>query len=117
MRLFLTPKVGIYNNFMESNFQANTGDGINGTGPYGSFPVHATTNGLAFLTQLDAVAEWQFARNWSVRAGYRFVAVTGMGLAEDQFPQYMVDTPSIASIQHSSSLVLQGAFAGVTYCF
>ena len=44
--------------------------------------------------------EWQFTRNWSARAGYRVVAITGMGLADDQFPQYMVDTPEIANIQH-----------------
>ena len=55
--------------------------------------------------------------NWSARAGYRVVAITGMGLADDQFPQYINDIPEIENIQHSSSLVLHGAFLGVTYNF
>ena len=117
VRLFITPKVGIYNNYMDSTFQAHTGNGIDGSGPYGNFPVHATKNGVSFLTQIDLGADWQLTRNWSVRAGYRVVAVTGMGLADDQFPQYMVDTPEIANIQHCSSLVLHGAFAGIAYNF
>ena len=72
---------------------------------------------MSFLSQIDLGAEWQFTRNLSARAGYRVVAITGTGLADDQFPQYMVDTPEIANIQHCSSLVLHGAFAGLTYCF
>jgi hypothetical protein len=116
-RVFIAPQVGIYNNFLETDFEARTGDGVNGLGPYGSYPVHSTLNGLAFLTQIDIGADWQFSRNWSARVGYRVVAVTGMGLADDQFPQYMVDTPDIANIQHCSSLVLHGAFFGVTYNF
>ena len=117
VRLFITPKVGIYNNFMEQTFQARTGSGVNGVGPYGSFPVNSSRNGLSFLTQIDVGADWQFSRNWSARVGYRVLAVTGMGLADDQFPQYMVDTPEIANIQHYSSLVLHGAFLGLTYNF
>ena len=115
VRLFITPKVGLYNNFMNQNFRAYLNDGTNGLGPYGSYPVHSTKNAVSFLTQVDVGADWQFSRNWSARLGYRVVAVTGMGLADDQFPQYMVDTPEIANIQHSSSLVVHGAFFGLTY--
>lgn len=115
VRLFITPKVGIYNNYMEQNFRAYTNNGLVGTGPYGSFPVESNRNGIAFLTQIDLGVDWQFSRRWSARIGYRVVAATGMALADEQFPQYMVDTPEIASIQHSSSLVLHGAFGGVTY--
>jgi len=115
VRLFITPKVGLYNNYMDQTFRAYTNDGRVGAGPYGSFPVHSTRNCISFLTQIDIGADWQFSRNWSARVGYRVVAVTGMGLADEQFPQYMVDTPEIANIQHYSSLVLHGAFFGVTY--
>ena len=117
LRLFIEPKIGIYDNFLDGTFQAHTGAGVDGNGPYGSYPVHSTRNGLAFLSQVDVGAEWQFTRNWSARVGYRVLAITGTGLADDQFPQYMVDTPEIANIQHTSSLVLSGAFAGLTYCF
>lgn len=115
VRFFITPKVGLYNNFMEQNFRAYTNNGLVGTGPYGSFPVESNRNGIAFLTQIDLGVDWQFSRRWSARLGYRVLAATGMALADEQFPQYMVDTPEIANIQHSSSLILHGAFGGVTY--
>ncbi len=117
LRLFITPKVGLYDNYMEQNFRAHLGDGTLGTGVYGAFPVNSARHGIAFLTQIDVGADWQFTRNWSARLGYRVVAVTGMGLADDQFPQYIVDKPEIANIQHCSSLVLHGAFIGLTYNF
>ena len=82
------------------------------------FPAHGTTTGLAFLTQIDVGADWQFSCHWSARVGYRVVAITGMGLADDQFPEYMCDTQEMGnSPQHYSSLVLHGAFLGATYCF
>jgi len=118
VRVFISPKVGIYGNCMESSFLAHTGDGINGSTPfYGNYPVHTFRTGLSFLTQIDVGADWNFARNWSARIGYRVVAATGMALADDQFPQYIVDIPDIEMMQHSSSLVLHGAFLGITYNF
>jgi len=117
LRLFIEPKIGIYDNYLDGTFQAHTGNGINGSGPLGDYPVHSTRNGVSLLSQVDLGAEWQLTRNLSARAGYRVVAITGTGLADDQFPQYMVDTPEIANISHYSSLVLHGVFAGLTYCF
>ncbi len=118
VRFFISPKVGIYDNFMDSTFQCNTGDGIEGhTANYGSFPACGTKNGLAFLTQIDVGLDWRFSRCWSARVGYRVVAVTGVALADSQFPQYMNDIPEIQNIQHTDSLVLHGAFCGITYNF
>ena len=118
VRFFISPKVGIYDNFMDSNFQARTGDWINGhTDDYGSFPACGTKNGLAFLTQIDVGVDWQFSRCWSARAGYRVVAITGVALADSQFPQYINDIPDIQNVQHTDSLVLHGAFFGITYNF
>lgn len=117
VRVFISPKVGLYDNFMDSDFEVATGNGIQGRGPYANFPVNASRNGIAFLTQIDAGVDWQFSQNWSARAGYRVVAVTGVGLADDQFPQYICDTPEIEAVSHYSSLVLHGAFVGLTYNF
>jgi hypothetical protein len=120
VRVFITPKVGIYNNYLDSNFQAQLGNHVtNGYSTYYGtyYPVHGTRNSLAFLTQIDVGADWQFTRNWSARVGYRVVAATGIGFAEDQFPQYICDVPGIQAVQSSSCLVLHGAFLGVTYNF
>jgi hypothetical protein len=123
-RLFITPKVGIYDNFLDSTFEAKARHGagayVNGTVDvpgYSNFPAHGSANGIAFLTQIDVGADWQFSRNWSARAGYRVVAVTGMALADDQYPQYLCDTPDMRNPQHYSSLILHGAFCGLTYNF
>jgi hypothetical protein len=117
LRLFISPKVGIFDNYLDSTFEATTGNGIAAHGPYGDFPVHGTRNALSFLTQIDVGADWRIARNWSARAGYRVVAITGVGLADDQFTQYINDIPEIARVANTSSLVLHGAFLGVTYNF
>ena len=127
VRLFITPKVGIYDNMMESAFQAQLANGTKGvsyykdpvgyTNPTSYDNIHGTKNSLSFLTQIDVGAEWQCTRNWSIRAGYRVVAITGMALADDQFPQYMCDIPEMQRVQTTSSLVLSGAFFGVTYNF
>lgn len=120
VRLFITPKVGIYNNYIDSTFQAQLGDHVtNGVStPYGvTYPVHATRNAVSFLTQIDLGADWQFTRNWSVRGGYRIVAVSGIGFADDQFPQAITDIPQLQSVDNPSSLVLTGAFFGLTYNF
>lgn len=124
VRLFLTPKFGIYNNFIDSDFQArarqgagNYVDGVVNVGNYPSFPAHGSINGVSFLTQIDVGVDWQFANNWSARFGYRVLAATGMALADDQYPEYLCDTPEMANPQHTSSLVLHGAFMGITYNF
>jgi hypothetical protein len=117
VRLFISPKVGFYDNFMDNTFEATTGNGIHGHGPYAVYPVKSNRNGVAFLTQIDLGVDWRFAQNWSARAGYRVVAVSGMALSDGQIPQYICDSPDIEDTQHTSSLVLHGAVFGVTYNF
>ena len=128
LRAYITPKVGIYDNFINSTSQARLGDGTAGVSYYKdpytlSDPTsyqpapHGTKTSLAFLMQIDLGLDWQFSRNWSARAGYRVVAVTGMALADEQFPQYMCDIPDMQRVQNNSSLVLHGAVLGLTYNF
>lgn len=120
LRLFVSPKIGIYDNFMDNTFQAQLGNGVtNGyAAPYNVYyPINGHKNAVAFLTQIDVGADYQFTQHWSARMGYRIVAITGIGLAEDQFPQYLVDVPQLHSVENSSSLILHGAFVGVTYNF
>jgi hypothetical protein len=121
-RLFLTPKMGIYNNHIDNSFHAYRGDGAAAnptvaSGQTGTFPVEASKDVVSFLTQIDVGAEWQFASRWSARMGYRVVAVTDVGLADNQIPPYVVDIPEIANIDHNANLILHGAFAGLTYNF
>jgi hypothetical protein len=121
LRLFAGPRFGIYNNHIDHTFRLYLGDGTvattGGSGVPGTYPVHSTTDNISFLTQIDLGLDWQFARQWSARVGYRVVAATGIGLADNQLPQYMVDIPEIANIDHNGQLILHGAFMGITYNF
>jgi hypothetical protein len=119
LRLFAGPRFGIYNNHIDHTFRMYLGDGTvattGGSGVPGTYPVRSTGDNLAFLTQVDLGVDWQFAPRWSARVGYRVVAATGIGLADNQLPQYMVDIPEIAHIDTNGQLLMHGAFMGITY--
>ena len=121
VHFFLNPKIGIYDNHMNLNYNLTNSDGVPAvsTDPNvpGGYPVNASKDGLAFMTQVDLGLGWQFAHNWDAFIGYRLVFATGMGLADDQLPMYFVDLPGIADIKHSGDMLLSGAFAGLTYSF
>jgi hypothetical protein len=85
------------------------------SGVSGSYPVDSSTDVVSFLTELNLGIDWQPTDHWSLVAGYRVLAVTGIGLADNQIPQYIVDIPEIAAIDHNANLILHGAFFGVAY--
>lgn len=121
LRLFVTPKLGIYNNHISHVFRLYLGDGTipttGSSGVPGTYPVRCSTNNVSFLGQLDLGLDWHFAPRWSLRGGYRVIAATGIGLADHQIPPYLVDIPEIAAIDTNGDLVVHGAFAGLTFNF
>jgi len=121
-RIFLTPRVGLYNNHIRLDFEVYRGDGTvarsqPGSGVSATYPVRARTDTLSFLTQLDAGVEWHFAKHWTAAIGYRVVVATGMGLADHQFPAYLIDIPEVGHIDHNGHLILHGGFASLTVNF
>ena len=119
VNFFFTPKFGIYNNHIEQRFHLRRGDGVAAlpsafSGVTGSYPVESSRDVVSFLTELNAGLAWQPCCNWTIFGGYRVVALTGMGLADSQIPQYIVDIPEIADIDYQDALVLHGAMFGVT---
>ena len=113
--------MGIYDDHMNQDFRAYLGNGV-----------EATTSDRrdrhlsgALLPRPDIVphrrSTWAPNGNCrgagAARVGYRVVAITDIALADDQFPQYIVDVPEIAHIDGHGSLILHGAFAGLTYNF
>jgi len=121
-RIFLTPRVGLYNNHIQLDFQVYRGDGTAaspqpGSGVTGTYPVRANTDTLSFLTQVDAGVEWRFAKNWTAAIGYRAIVATGIGLADNQFPAYLIDLPEVGHIDHNGHLILHGGFASLTVNF
>ena len=121
LRAFINPKFGIYDNHIQLNYNLTRNDGVAclsaDPGVPGGYPVSASKDILAFMSQIDVGLGWQFACNWDAFLGYRVLFATGMGLAENQMPQYFVDLPGIADPKTNGDLVEHGAFFGITHSF
>lgn len=121
LNLFARPKIGIYNNHIESRYDLyGNGQAIiprPGSGITGGFPVEADKNALAFITEIDLGMDWEFHPQWTATLGYRVFLATNVGLADHQIPTYQMDLPEEASIKDNGSLLMHGAFAGLTYRF
>ena len=121
LQLYVAPKVGIYNNYIENTYSLYRGDGVNAVSldedrqPDGNYPVRSHDNVFSVLTEVDLGLYWHVTQNWSARIGYRLVAISGIGLADDQYIHYVNDIPEINNVKHNGDLFLHGAFAGVTY--
>jgi len=121
LQLYVSPKVGIYNNYIENRFSIYRGDGVNAYAVdqfgslYGTYPVSASDNVLSVLTELDMGLYWHVTQNWSAKVGYRLVAATNMGLADHQFLHFVNDIPEIGHVKTNGDLLLHGAYAGITY--
>jgi hypothetical protein len=118
IRLFATPKVGIYNNHVQSRFDAFRGDRTRGnpapaTGITRTYPVSADQDVFSFLGQIDVGLDWQLAPRWTAEIGYRLVAATGMGLADHQFPNDAVDFAFLDTVRSNGNLLVHGALAGL----
>jgi hypothetical protein len=125
LRLFITPKVGIYDNNITSTYQSYLGNGNQAWLNYNwapgdpKIPVYAsnTTNTFAVLAQIDTGVEWFFLPRWSARVGYRLVSVSGVGLADNQIPPYINDVTAASVINTNGELFIHGAFATLTFNF
>lgn len=122
LQLLVGPRFGIYNNRIQNDFQAVRGDDVvanptAASGVTGTYPVRSSKDVVAFMGQLDVALNCQLTQHWGGFLGYRVMAVTGVGLADNQIPTYVVDIPEIANIDTNGDLVLHGAFAGVVCNF
>ena len=69
-KAFITPKFGIYNNHMQLDYNLYAVSSTTGqqyqassqTYANPNYPVHSTTDGFAFLTQVDLGLDWQVTR-------------------------------------------------------
>ncbi len=122
LRLLTAIKFGIYNNHIENYFDLYRGDGFHAytsaTSDYDtSYPVRSSSNYLSTISEINLGVQWRFSPRWSAVFGYRVMAITGIGLADNQIPHYVIDTPEIASIDNNGEMILHGAFAGLTFTF
>jgi hypothetical protein len=123
LSVFVAPKVGIFDNHMTLDYnlfamgQNCYYQGSSPTYKPLDYPIHSCGDGFSVLSQIDIGLNWQVSCHWEATAGFRLLAITGMGLADNQVPFYGNDTLAVANIDKNGSLLLYGAFGGLTYRF
>jgi hypothetical protein len=115
-RLFVMPKAGIFGNLVTNQCDLYNIDPTGVRTDADMFPTHASASRCSFLMQLDVGAEWFFAKNWSLKAGYRVVAVSGIGLADDQMWPHTWDAGK-EIIQDNGDLLLHGGVVTLGFNF
>lgn len=119
-RLRGTPKIGVYNNHVAQMQRIYNAQGTATVGPGNplagqAYDIHTSKDDVSFLAELDLGFDYQATRHWSVNAGYRAVAMTGVALATHQIPRNFADIPGAQDIDNDQSLILHGAYVGATY--
>ena len=109
--MFLAPKIGLYGNHIESDTSFTRGDG------FSEWELSAEKNDVSFLCQVDLGGTYYLSDRCSLFGGYRAVAITGVALSDEQFPQYLADTAGFEEIKSNGSVIFHGAFAGLEYRF
>lgn len=111
LRLYATPVVGIFGNDIRQRVHLYRGDGVEG------FDLVSRKTDFSFLGQLDAGLSWQFAEHWRAYGGYRVIGISGIALADEQIPPFLIDAPAIQDIDSNSNLILHGAVFGLQFCY
>ncbi len=124
LRVYCAPKVGIYGNHMEGDFQMAGRIGSdpmataivnNGSNP--NYPLHVTRDSFAVLSQVDVGVDWMLGCHWTVRVGYRLLVASNVALADHQIPFCVSDTNEMSYLKDNGDLLLHGGYAGLTYSF
>ena len=122
---FATSKFGIYGNHISHRSVIG---GSNGTAvvsdaasPFDGrdYDVRSNVTDVAFLGELNMGLDYQMSKCWSATAGYRAVAVSGVGHSTSQIigDDTATDLDWLADTNNNGSLILHGAFAGLEYCY
>jgi hypothetical protein len=69
---------------------------------------------VSFVGELEVGGRYQVTNCWSANFGYRAVALTGLGLVTEQFPDFN-NLRDLDRVDSCGSMILHGAYAGVEY--
>lgn len=111
-------KFGVFGNAVSQHSQVygSAGNAIidNALSPNNGreFDISGSRGRVSFLGELDANINYRLFQNFTLTAGYRAVAISGVALSADQIPQNFEDFAIIEHTQASSDLILHGAYFG-----
>lgn len=117
LQIYGLAKAGIYNNSMTSQMSLH---GAGGTGTFGdgaAIDCLNTANRLAMIGQADLGLRYNLGCHFSVNAGYRIMAASGVALYEHNIPTDFNDSYYAQRIESDGSLLLHGAYIGGEFRF
>lgn len=122
VRVFADVKLGLFGNHIRHRSSLGGSNGFavvdNPGGPFNGeiIDIRSTKDDVAMLGELALGGSYQLTRYCSLTGGYRAVALTGVALSTNQIPLDNIWTvDSVREIDSNGSLILHGAFAGVTF--
>jgi hypothetical protein len=121
-RLRATPKIGVFNNHISQAQRIYNVNGVAVVGPGNplagqAYDINTSKDDVSFLAEIDLGFDYRLSRHWSLNAGYRAVALTGVAFATTQIPRNFADIPGAEDIDNDESLILHGGYLGATFAW
>lgn len=117
LRLSLGSKVGVGSNFIDADQCLVTADGIFGTNSSGNMYSYSNSESdLALFGELNTSLYYHVTDCVRLSVGYRLFGISGVALAQDQFPYDYSDENDINSINRDGGLLLHGLTVGAEFC-
>jgi hypothetical protein len=119
---YIIGKVGIYGNDiqMQQRIYGASGNAVINNGPFvgEDYDISASDFDLAMSGQIDLGGRYAITENWSVDAGWRVLALSGVAITEDNVVQTnFQNVDGTNDIQTAGSLLLHGGYVGLTYAW
>jgi len=119
---YVIGKAGIFGNAidMQQRIYGTGGDATLNTGPFAGevYDTDADDFNLSMCSQIDLGGRYAINQNWSLDLGWRVLALAGVAIAEDNVAQgNLQNVDGTSDIQTSSSVILHGGYAGLTYAW
>ncbi len=120
--VYADTKVGLYGNHIRHRSQISGANGdavvVDPGGPFDAsiLCVDSTKDDVAMIGELSLGGVYRLTNCWSINAGYRAVAISGLALSTNQIPvDYISDIDSLRAIDSNGSMILHGAYGGLQY--
>jgi len=120
-RLSLTfgGKIGLFANHINHMSRISSAGNIafvnNGPLAGHRWDINSNKNDVAMLAELNIGMGYQVSKCWSINAGYRGMAATGVALSSNQIYSDLRGVNDAQIIDSNGSLILHGAFVGAEY--
>ena len=112
-------KIGLFGNHINHTSRISSAGNIafvnNGPLSGWRWDVDSNKNDVAMLAELNIGTNYQLSKCWSINAGYRGLAATGLALSSNQIYSDLRGVNDAQIIDSNGSMILHGAFIGAEY--